>query len=955
MSGTEHNIGLRQWIWKAFVQSALIPLILVETILIACYLLSNQQIRDSQVAYLEQNALDSLSATANQNAQIIQDHLGHIASTTELFGHMVEQALSTPSSAPHEKLASTTDGARYSPKDLGGAASFYSNLFPPGKLSEERAQRLSMLDPLLKEMKSHQPLVVSIYFNSWDSYNRIYPWFPTELQYPHNMNIPEYNFYYLADATHNPGRKQRWTDVYLDPAGKGWMASAIYPVYRNDFLEGVVGMDLTVDGILKEIGKLRVGWGGYLILISDDMNIMALPQAGEHDFELRELTGHSYYEAIRVDNFKPHDFNLNRRPDTQALAKLLSSQPSGRAEITLRNRAHLVAWDEIQPAGWRLIALADKNEVMAETNSLAGRYQRIGYLLIAGMIGFYLCFFTYMWLRARNLSEKLRAPIEGIAGMLAKIGNGEWHPPKANSSIRELASMASSVQVMGEKLSMSEMQRSSAQQRLELVVESVTAGLWEYDLTNDRLFFRGDLCIRLGLPDGEFDRSQLFNRVFLEDASKLDAALLGLRDGTLSRIDIELRVLGPDSSTIWMLCRGRILHLEQEPDKRLAAGTFVDIEMLKQVEEDLRYRTREAQAASQAKSRFISSISHELRTPLNAIHGFAQLLRMKFSKSDDVQSLDEILLASGHLGQLVDDLLDWSSLQAEAPTLTLRSVEVGKLMLECAEMIRAQAETAGLDLQVRRPESPLYVFADARRLRQVLINLLSNAVKYNRPGGLVAIGTEITSSNSLQIYVEDGGEGIAPSLQKELFEPFQRLGKENTAIQGTGIGLSLCRELAELMQGRMGLKSELGVGSCFWIELPLSQPFDAEEKDRGAKPARILYLDDEKTSQRVVTNALQGLAEVTAVEHGHLLANELEKGLPDLLLMDSGVNGAHAIDRLRSLPGGGDVPVILLSNAPDQYSLQRYSFRAALRKPVNADELRELVSSLLIQESSDVF
>ncbi|WP_236207113.1 hybrid sensor histidine kinase/response regulator [Pseudomonas tohonis] len=954
MSGIARKIGLRQWIWKAFVQSALLPLILVETVLIACYLLSNQQMRDAQIAYLQQNALDSLEATANQNAQIIQDHLAHIASNTELFGHLAELALSTPSLAPIEQLATTEDGARYSPEDLGGAASFYSSLSSVGKASQERARRLSMLDPLMKEMKRHQPLISSLYFNAWDSYNRIYPWFRTDLLYPHNMHIPAYNFYYLADAAHNPDRLQRWTDVYLDPAGNGWMASSIFPVYRDGFLEGVVGMDLTVDGILQEIGKLHIGWGGYLLLVSKDMNILALPHAAEHDFDLRELTGHTYREAVRTERFKPDDFNLERRPDTKALAGLLAASPSGHAEITLRGKTHLAAWDEIQPAGWRLVALADKSEVMAATNSLAGHYQSIGYLLIAGMIGFYLCFFTYMWLRARSLSEKLRDSIDGIAEMLRRIGRGEWHPRRAVSSIHELDQMAESVMVMGEQLSLSEMQRSSAQQRLELVIESVTAGLWEYDLARDRLLFRGEFCKRFGLPDSELGRADLLSRIAPEDVPRLDAALQGLRIGNLTRIDLELRVLGPDESIIWMLCRGRILHLEQEPDRRLAAGTFVDIQVLKQVEEDLRHRTREAQAASQAKSRFISSISHELRTPLNAIHGFAQLLRMKAEEEQaDTQPLDEILLASGHLGQLVDDLLDWSSLQAEAPRLTLRAVEVGALMLECSEMIRAQAETAGLDLHVALPDGPVYVMADARRLRQVLINLLSNGIKYNRPAGLLAMGTE-TIDGRLRLYVEDGGEGVEPALQKALFEPFQRLGKENTSIQGTGIGLSLCRELAELMQGCMGLHSEPGVGSRFWIELTLAAAPEEAPRKSGPSPLSVYYLDDQAASQQRVAQALRGLARVTPFEHGDRLAQELENELPDLLLMDCKVPGAEVTDRLKTFPGGSDVPVILLSEAPDHRSLQHYAFKAVLRKPIDIQELRELVSSLMIQEESDV-
>src|SRR5690606_18261079 len=136
-------------------------------------------------------------------------------------------------------LALNAAGVRYSPRDEGGAAAFYSGSTPPARQDLDKVARLRGLDPLMMELKARVPLIASLYFNSWDSYNHIYPWFSTPDQYPNDMVIPDYNFYYLADAEHNPGRGVVWTDVYLDPAGHGWMMSAIAPVYRGDFLEGV--------------------------------------------------------------------------------------------------------------------------------------------------------------------------------------------------------------------------------------------------------------------------------------------------------------------------------------------------------------------------------------------------------------------------------------------------------------------------------------------------------------------------------------------------------------------------------------------------------------------------------------------------------------------------------------------------------------------------------------------
>ena len=253
---------------------------------------------------------------------------------------------------------------------------------------------------------------------------------------------------------------------------------------------------------------------------------------------------------------------------------------------------------------------------------------------------------------------------------------------------------------------------------------------------------------------------------------------------------------------------------------------LTDISVRKRVEAKLNEAMVAAEKANRAKTDFLSSMSHELRTPLNAILGFAQLMRMDCddeSQSEAAEYLDEILLASRHLNQLLGEILEWSSLQNEPAQLELQAVDVCKLMRECAELVSLEVQQRGLHLQLQLPDEPLQVLAEPRRLRQVLLNLLSNAMKYNVPDGHISLRTE-TSPGHVRLLVEDTGLGIEPAQQAQVFEPFQRLGRENSMIQGTGIGLSRCLEFARLMNGQLGLHSEPGVGSRFWIELPRLAP-----------------------------------------------------------------------------------------------------------------------------------
>jgi len=795
--------------------------------LIAIYLLTNNAIRDAQVEHLRETALNDLQAAVSLESRLISEQLSQVSSLTQLYRNLTAQALQGVAPGQVPELALSDEGVRYSPSDDGGAAVFYSNATAPERHDLQKIARLRQLEPLMKEIEARNPLVASLYFNSWDSFNHIYPWFFTLDQYPADMDIPKYNFYYLADAKHNPSRGVVWTDVYLDPAGHGWMMSATAPVYHGDFLEGVVGIDITVSGILEQIGQVQVPWGGYAMLVSDDLSIMALPEPGEADFGLAELTEHSYLDAIRREVFKPEDFQLDRRPETAELAAAISGASSGVQQVMLGGRPQLVAWTTVAQTGWHLLAVVDEAAVFRQTNALASRYQQIGYLLIAGLVLFYIGFFALMWLRARQLSGALLTPIAGISRMLGEIGVGRWQPQPAQSQIRELDEMCRHTQDIGSRLAYSESERWEAQRRLELVLESATESLWEYDMPNRRLRIRGGMGTRFGLPSGQLSDSEFRRRIHPDDLPQALAQIERVSRGLQQRYEAEYRFADTQGHYHWLLSRGRVL--EHDPDTGVAkilAGTHVDIDALKRVEEELRAATLQAQAASEAKGRLLSGISHELRTPLNAILGFAQLMRMDCddeSQSEAAEYLDEILLASRHLNQLLGEILEWSSLQNEPAQLELQAVDVCKLMRECAELVSLEVQQRGLHLQLQLPDEPLQVLAEPRRLRQVLLNLLSNAMKYNVPDGHISLRTE-TSPGHVRLLVEDTGLGIEPAQQAQVFEPFQRLGRENSMIQGTGIGLSLCLEFARLMNGQLGLHSEPGVGSRFWIELPRLAP-----------------------------------------------------------------------------------------------------------------------------------
>jgi signal transduction histidine kinase/CheY-like chemotaxis protein len=464
--------------------------------------------------------------------------------------------------------------------------------------------------------------------------------------------------------------------------------------------------------------------------------------------------------------------------------------------------------------------------------------------------------------------------------------------------------------------------------------------------------------------------SRLTTRIDLLDVATLALGLLaGLAGVALFTSGISRRV-GANAANARRLGEGQPLEpivyagdeIGQVAESHLRADALLASRAV-----ELTTARDQALKATQAKNAFLSNTSHELRTPLNSVLGFTQLLQLSDLSDEDNDSVERILGAGRHLLALINELIDIARIESGELSLSVEPVSLLPLIEEVSELMAPLAAERSIAIVQHCGLPGLAARADRRRFSQVLVNLISNAVKYNRRGGTITITCREEDNSQLSVVIADTGQGLAPGDLERVFMPFERLGAEQTGIEGTGIGLPLSKALTEAMGGRLSASSVLGEGSAFTVTLPRA-PDEIHVPPRDTAPAprtvlrppagatiNLLYIEDNPSNIEVVSRYIRGRshAKLSYARSGRAGIERAVRDVPDIILLDlhlPDLHGDQALKELKAEPVTAAIPVVVLSAEATPGIIRRLLASGAtayLTKPLDLADLGALLDSFM--------
>ena len=774
------NRSLKDMIYKEYLKAALVPILIIELMLLIMYFsmtgYSGSKTKDTLLDSAQKELTEISQREArniNQEISKISDFSGILQKeNTNVF--IKPQTHVLPNGMPQFSVAA--NGVYYKNKDNGGSSVFYSNITKISDKEKQKAIITETFDPLYKSVLEANPNIVGIYFNSYDSMCRYYPFLPNVYNvFSADMNIPNFNFYYLADQKHNPEKKVIWTDTYLDPAGMGWMASCIAPIYNNGYLEGVTGIDVTIDKIVKNILNMELPWDAGAFLVDKNGVIIAMPEKIETILNLKELRQQVYESHVLKDTLKPEEFNLlsNKNPQIAAQFKEIINSKEKIHTVKIADKEYFVAQEKIDETGWHLMMLVDKEIVFEPVFKLDKLSKQTGLIAFIFMLAFYLVFFSFLMVKSKKVAKKIATPIIEIAEMTSGVKENlkSRRIEKEDTDIEEIDLLIKNFNSMTAELS-------NFYIELEEKVSNRT----------QELFALNQELMAL------YDESNDTNK-------KLESAYLELKNAQQKVTQQE------KMASIGQLAAG-VAHEINNPMGYIISNintlkkyTESIASFIKAVEESMK-ETVEGEQNQESKESFSKCFMK--------IAEMKKVLKVDYMLDDLKDLLTETLEGTDRVKNIVQDLKIFSRVSTETEMSDINS-GINSVINILWNEIKYKA-----NIKKDFGEIPL-TKCNLGQLNQVFMNLILNAVQAIEVRGEILISTAEKEGN-IVISVIDTGSGIPEDVMKRVFEPFFTT---KAVGSGTGLGLSVSYDIIKKHNGTIDVESIVGQGTTFTVKIPI--------------------------------------------------------------------------------------------------------------------------------------
>ena len=516
-----------------------------------------------------------------------------------------------------------------------------------------------------------------------------------------------------------------------------------------------------------------------------------------------------------------------------------------------------------------------------------------------------------------------------------------------------------------------------SEERWQLALEGNNDGIWDWNCKTGEVFFSPRYKTMLGYCDEDLEPNvdSWMYLIHPDEFNQVMSIVENYWSGKSPHYISEHRLRCKDGSYKWILARGIALFKDGAPTRMI--GSHTDITDQKQVQIELTKAKEEADFANKAKSEFLANMSHELRTPLNGILGYVQIFqRDRNLTPKQIEGINVIKQCGNHLLNLIADILDLSKIEANKMELIENDFNFLDFLQGIVEICAVRSEQKGITFTfLPSANLPIGVYADDKRLRQILLNLLGNAIKFTSDGGVNfkvdALSTgvpysdindpdrAINSTHKVRFQVEDTGIGISPEQLSKIFSPFEQAGNSRANAEGTGLGLAISQKFVEVMESSIQVNSKIGRGSTFWFELDLKSAkeiFDWSSGDRKppqlkvigftGEPKTILLVDDKWENRTVLVKLLEEIGfKIIEASNGQEALDVSSKNKPNLIITDlvmPVMDGFEMIRQFRKSPDLQDI-IILVTSASvfgrDETQSLKTGGNDFLPKPINFDSL----------------